>query len=520
MRLFVAVTVLTASLSGAAMAAEFQAVGAMGMGGAGVARDVGAYAPYWNPAGLAFATKSFSGTLGGGVGVRVSEGLADNVDRLAKFTEGSPSTVDKLKNLSITPANSSSIAEIVSLLSVIDDIQTKKGTLSLNANAGLSFQVTQFGVGLYMLSEGYGRPLTDLTNILPSSTNVGSGSSITAANLITLAGTPAASTFFNAAQITQLNTALSTAVPSATDRTNIINALGNSLATPSNTSIPTISAAQATDTFVKVVAPAIGGAATNNINNNQTAILVKNVIFTEVPFSYGHAFDLKEFGKIGVGGSFKVVNGRVYQTRIRLTENGGSVSSDDITDGMKDNYEQSTSVTVDIGAQWKYAEVLTVGLVAKNLTSPSFKSPELKDQNGVYVDSIGNKNVRYREPDVKLKPQARLGLAYSPFGWLSLATDIDLTENETVLAGLVDYKSRHFGGGLELSPFTWFKLRAGMYKNLANSDIGPVATGGITIGIPWVLLEIDGAYGLKEAKYKNEDYPRESKIQAQLVMQF
>jgi len=223
-------------------------------------------------------------------------------------------------------------------------------------------------------------------------------------------------------------------------------------------------------------------------------------------------------GKLGIGGSFKVVNGRVYQTRIRLTENGESVTSEDIVDGFKDNFEQSTNVTIDLGAQWKYSEWLTLGLVAKNLTSPTFKSPELKDHKGANVLPDGKPGI-FREADVKLKPQARLGLALTPFSWLMFAGDIDLTENETVLSG-VDLKSRNIGGGLELSPLTWFKLRAGMYKNLADNEIGPVATAGLTFGIPWVLLEIDLASGLKTAKFKEKDYPRESRIQTQLVMQF
>ena len=38
----------------AASAYEFQPLGALGIGAAGVARTTDAYASYWNPAGLAF----------------------------------------------------------------------------------------------------------------------------------------------------------------------------------------------------------------------------------------------------------------------------------------------------------------------------------------------------------------------------------------------------------------------------------------------------------------------------------
>lgn len=527
MKRLLAASVLVAGLAGTVVAAEFQTVGAMGMGGAGVARDMGAYAPYWNPAGLAFAKKSFSTTIGGGAGLRVSEGLADNVDRLAKFTDGTPSALDNLKNLNTAVADAQKLGDMVNLLTVLKDVSVQKGTLSLNMDLAAGFQVKQFGVGVFMLSEGFGRVLGDydpttmaLRNILPAN----AAGAITATDLVGLAGTPAIpETFFDTAQRAQLNTALTNAgIVNATDRTNIINALGNSLANPANANLPRLSAAQAADTVSSILAPAIAAAGanpTNNLNNNQTAIMVKNVLFTEIPISYGHSLDLGTLGKLGIGGSFKVVNGRVYQTRIRLTENGQSVDSKEIVDGFKDNYEQSTNVTVDLGAQWYYSDWLTLGLVAKNLTSPAFKSPELKDQKGRFVDQNGTIGVHVREADVKLKPQARLGLALTPASWVTLAADVDLTENETILQGL-DYKSRHFGGGLELSPVTWFKLRGGMYRNLADSEIGPVATAGLTLGIPWVLLEVDGAYGLKEAKYKNSNYPRESRVQAQLVVQF
>jgi len=420
------------------------------------------------------------------------------------------------------------MGEIVNLLSVLKDVSVQKGTLSLNMDAGAGFQMKQFGLGLFVLSEGFGRILGDfdpatgnLRNILPADT---SGNAITAADLVSLSGTASPPTgFFDDQQRTQITNALNgMGITSASDQISVINALGDSLSSPANTTIRPISAAQATDAFVNTLSPAINAAAaspTNNINNNQTAVMVKNVLFTEIPLSYGHAIDLGAYGKLGVGGSLKVVNGRVYQTRIRLTENGESVDSQDIVDGFKDNYEQSTAMTFDLGTQWKYSELLTVGLVAKNLTSPAFKSPQLKDQKGRLVDADGNLGVNFREGDVRLKPQVRFGVAVTPLPWLSLASDIDLTENESVLTGL-DFKNRHFGGGLELSPFDWAKVRGGIYDNVANAEMGPVVTAGFTLGIPWVLFEVDGAYGLSKAKFKEKDYPREARLQAQFVVQF
>jgi len=308
MKRLLAAAALISGFAGTSLAADFQTIGTMGMGGAGVARDMGAYAPYWNPAGLAFATKTFSTTIGAGAGLRVSEGLADNVDRLSKFTEGNPSALDSLKNLDTGATNAQKLGEIVNLLTVMKDVSVQKGTLSLDMDASVGFQMKQFGLGLFVLSEGYGRVLGDfdpatgnLRNILPADT---SGNAITAADLVSLSGTASPTTgFFDDQQRTQITNALNgIGITSSADQTSVINALGNSLSAPANTTIRPISAAEATDTFVNTLAPAINSAAaspTNNINNNQTAIMVKNVIFTEIPLSYGHAIDLGAYGKLG-----------------------------------------------------------------------------------------------------------------------------------------------------------------------------------------------------------------------------
>jgi hypothetical protein len=522
MKRILAAAVLIAVFASTIMAADFQTIGTMGMGGAGVARDMGAYAPYWNPAGLAFASKAFSSTIGVGVGARVSDGLANNVDRLSKFTEGNPSTFDNLTNLNTTVINPTVVGDIVNLLSVVKDIEAQKGTISANGDIAVGFQLSRFGTGVFMLSEGYGKIATiDLLNVLPESN---ASAAVRPNDLITLAGTGnATQTFFSSAQVIQLRSSLSGLGITGTAQSEVINAFGNSLSTLKNPSLPGLTPAQAVETFTSTVAPALASAVSNpaqNINNNKTAVMVKNALFTEIPISYGHALDIGEAGKVGIGATLKVVNGRVYQTRINLIENGENVTSEDVFEGLKDNYEQSTNVTFDVGAQWKYSDWVSLGIVAKNLTSPAFKSPELKDQKGRLVRPDGSLTLApYHEADVKLKPQARLGFALTPANWITFAGDVDLTENETVLSG-VDYKNRHFGGGFELSPLTWAKIRCGMYKNLSNSAVGPVATAGLTFGAPWITFEIDGAYSFETTRYNDQHYPKESRVQAQLAMQF
>ena len=59
-----------------------------------------------------------------------------------------------------------------------------------------------------------------------------------------------------------------------------------------------------------------------------------------------------------------------------------------------------------------------------------------------------------------------------------------------------------------------------MYKNLVNSEVGPVATAGLTFAFPAGLFEIDGAYSLDTTTYDDQFYPKEARIQTQLVFHY
>lgn len=496
------------TMAGTAFAAEFQPFGALGIGGAGVARTTGAMAGYWNPAGLAFNEKKVSIPIAVSTGLRVSRGLADNVDRLAEFTEGDPSALDNLKNIDTAAVDRQALGDIVSLLSVIKDIETEKGTLSLGGNAVVAVQVNHFSFGAFGTIEGFARPEADTVNVLPS--DAGGTTPVTQTEFANLAGVPGDSNLFftDAALRAQIIQSLTDNLFTPVQADNIVDALDAQFAGSG-----TLTQEQAADVIISTVAPAFtsGG----SIDDNRTSVLVKSLLYVEFPISYGHPIDLGSYGKLGIGVSLKPIRGRVYASQLYLVEDD-SVDSGNITDNLDKNYEESNSITVDLGAFYKYKN-WNVGLVAKNLTSPEFDAPELKDQNGQFVlDGNGN---RIRADKVTLKPQVRLGVAVDALSWLTVAADLDLTDNETVLSSL-DYKSRHFGGGIEAHPVSWFKVRAGMYKNLSNGDVGPVATAGLTLGTAWVNFELDGAYSLESARYKNSNYPREARAQAALNIQF
>jgi hypothetical protein len=460
------------------------------------------------------------------VGLRVSKGLADNVDKVSKFTEEDPitgqSAFDNLKNLG-TGVNASALGDVISLLSVIKDIETQKGTISLSGNAVVAMQYKHFGFGAFGNMEGFAKPDVDTINVLPSSTATGDAP-VGISDLVTAtAGSAPSSTFFTDATLRgDLTNELITAGFTSTQAADILNNIDARLSTTSagtsGVQIPAITQGQAADTIVSTLIPALNSTGTSSIDDNQTSVFLKTLAYVEFPISYGHPVSLGKYGQLGVGASLKPIRGRVYSSALRLVEDEG-VDSSDVTDNLTENFEESTSVTFDLGLFYKYGNWLNVGLVAKNLTSPEFDSPELRDQDGTLVTKDAKGNLISRPEKVTLKPQVRIGVSLDPLSWLTIAADLDITDNETVLETL-DYKSRNLGGGIELHPFTWFKLRAGMYKNLSNDEVGPVATAGLTFGTKWVNLDLDGAYGLEKTRYDEKDYPKEARAQASLNIQF
>ena len=413
---------------------------------------------------------------------------------------------------------------------MLKDIETRKGTVSLEGGAVVAVQIRHFSFGAFGSVEGFAKADVDTVNVLPTN----NGTTLTAsqfANLTAAPGTTVASSnaFFVDPGIRgslQNNTpgtiynSLRNQGMTDLQANNVINTIDAQLAAAaaSGGKIPVPTQSQAADAIITTLAPAF--ASGGSINNNRTAVVLKTLTYLEFPISYGHPFNLGDkYGKLGVGASIKPIIGRVSSSELLLVNNGNNVGSGNITDNLAKNFKESTSITLDLGVFYKYRNWLNLGLVAKNLTSPKFDAPPLKDQHGAVVTTDASGKPIDPAERVTLKPQVRAGFALDPLSWLTIAADLDITNNETVLSSL-DYKSRNLGGGVELHPLTWLKLRAGMYKNLSNNDVGPVATAGLTFGTKWVNLDLDGAYGLESAPYKGSSYPREAKVQTNLNVQF
>ncbi len=476
----------------AASANEFQPLGALGIGAAGVARTTDAYASYWNPAGLAFYEKPFSAKLNAGVGININSSLADNMNKLGKMD------VNDMKNLSFSntaldiPANLSASAQAVEFVGVVNDLDRNEGTLTVTPVGGLAFQYRNFGVGAMVTSELGSFPVSDTVNVRLGDPAISTLSNFAEGIGATL-GTPQR-TLFNTTQRAQIEAAFfnnGANGVSAAQATAIVNKLEGQLLA-GNKSGQT--SQQLADTMINVAQSFSSNQ--GSIENNLSSIELRGIILIDIPIAYGHKFDLGPFGTIGLGGAFKVIQGTVFARSQQLVNIN---SSSDIIKRMTDLKAESTNFGVDLGALWRYADMLNVGIVVKNLNSPEFDSPTFTTVQGTQFSK-----------KFRVDPQVRMGAALDPLSWLTVAADCDLTKNSTVLASR---KSRNIGGGFDLHPLSWFAVRAGMYANLAETTTGPVGTFGISLGPKWLRLDLDAASAFETGRNKDSTYPRDARVE-------
>lgn len=508
-KMLTAVALLGLSLPLATQAVEFQPIGALGIGGAGVARNNGALTAYWNPAGGAFNESQFAMHVGAGIGARGSDGLAENVDRMSdvKF--------DSLKNFDTNTANAATVGDMVKAITIIKDIEKRQGNIALNGHAPLGFAIKHVSFGIFGNFEGNILPKTDTFNLLPNIVITGAATpTVTVTDLYNAIAVPgvtyAPSGYFSTDQLNSLATEFNKTLNNLANAQQLAFAIDTQF---KGSPIPAGTTFESLTTFI----PSLTAGGENTFNKNTTSVLTKALMYYEVPLSYGHPFDFGSFGKLGIGATAKIISGTVYQDQVLLVNRpaGDDFSSNDLVKDMTKNSKSSVNFGIDLGALYKYDKWLSVGLVAKNLNSPKFAAPDFDEP----VENTPAITVRKPGQDVTLKPQVRFGVAVDPYSWLTLASDLDLTENDTVAPGTVvgsSVKSRNFGGGLELHPYSWLKIRGGAYKNIANSDIGVVLTTGFTL----FILDVDGAFATDTFKLGDSKVPQEAKVQVALSFAF
>ena len=505
----IAAALLCLSLPVAAQAMEFQTPGTLGMGRAGVARTTDAYATFINPAGLAFYDKAFSMRMGAGVGVAISSSLADNIDKVGKLDLNTNTSVMNYTN---TTDAAAATAKAVQFAAIIDDLAVRKGDLTVNVDLALGFQYRSYGLGIIGMTElGAGVGYVDKDNLRMGETTSGATAAANVTTLATdlgvVAGSPTTPTYsaggltpsgLTAAQFSQVVTAFTTAGATPTVAAQLAVKLDSQLANSNTTGLTPAQLVSALTLTAAAMNP-------NNdtIDNNKSTVLLRGLALAEVPLAYGHKFDMGKFGKLGIGGAVKVMQGSVYFNEVSVKE---LQDSKDATTKAKDQHVESTQLGIDLGALWRMEDVkfvgpVNVGLALKNLNAPQFDGPP-NPTTGAATDKV------------KVQPQARLGVALDPLSWLSIAADLDITKNKTIIPGR---DSQLVGGGLEAHfdhwYAVWLALRAGAYKNIGETGSKPIITAGLSLGPKWLRFDLNGAFATEKARYDNKSYPNEAKVE-------
>jgi hypothetical protein len=231
------------------------------------------------------------------------------------------------------------------------------------------------------------------------------------------------------------------------------------------------------DTNVELVAEE----APNSLVVNESGARVRGLAVIESGIGYGHSFF---DGLLSVGANLKYMHGITYTKYVGYQ----TIEDAELDFGDSNLREESGSFGLDIGLMSKPFDFLQVGLVARNVNSPKFKTGRDEDPNG--------------RKNFTVDAQVRMGAAFFPFSndTLVIATDLDLTENESDLLG--GYKSRLWSLGAEYK--IPIPLRAGGYMNAASgADHAFVLTGGLGLKVWWLTLDLAGGGSPEQVTIKS-----------------
>lgn len=477
-----------------AFALEFQPIGArqLGMGGTGVASTMDVLAQYYNPAIFGFygreekavyKDRDFGINIQAGAGLRLNKTLAENIDGLAALDYDGISNIGKAS--SAIPAKS--FQDATKLLAYLKKIDLEGGGLTLNVNALAAARIKRLGIGVYGIGEALGQPKLDLVNVGLTTTANAATARTNIANAVSAESTavnPATSSYFGA-HLGTLQTFLTGA--SVGFSANQANQILNSAATHLNQAgIPAGDAANAVNLVGNSVAASFSG---QTIDKNTSSINAVGAGILEVPLTYGHP--LGDSWAVGV--SLKYLQARVYETSIPIFKE----DAEDIARKLDRDYKESSSFAVDAGLFFHPTKWFKAGVVGKYLNTPEFDR------------KTGDK--------YKIKPQARAGVALTPFRTLTFAADMDLTSNETALA---DYKSQNVSAGLEWDILRFLALRVGAYKNLAERDIDLMVTAGLGLNLYLLRFDLAGAISTNQGKFRDKSFPNEARVQANISIEF
>ncbi|MFQ5442354.1 MAG: conjugal transfer protein TraF [Thermodesulfobacteriota bacterium] len=472
---------------------------ALGMGGAGVAVANDATASYWNPAAYGFfhsgtkdsyGERDLSAAASLGLGTEIHEDIGDEINKLLAFD------YNLLNTGQLSAERVSEFLQIINDLKGFDENSNRAATII--ADAAFAVQYGHLGVGGYILGGLSAKGNLDLVNIVPINTGITGVDLITqlstGANFNSGAPIPAGDFFFTSAEKQNLvNSISATSGWSTTTATDFVQAMdfGLSQAQASGIAVPADITTDITG-LAQIASDAVTG---GSFADNTSRLLFKGIGLLEVPLTYGVGITKN----LAVGGNVKFMRARVYNTSVQVF----NTNLVDAFETAKNDYEDSENFGVDIGVLYRRGDAFRFGIVGRNLNNPEFDMRMLLPDDKDHLTE---------------ESQVRAGIAVKPLSFLTLALDADITKNDTTISS--SYKSQNVGGGLELNLFKVLNLRAGAYKNIAESDIGFVYTAGLGVNLFLINFDIGAAVASESTSIDSNDIPKEARVEAAFSMLF
>ena len=479
----IAVGVLTASLllgfSIPGKASQWNIVGSrqQAMGGAGVADTQDSTANYWNPANLAFQPGwgihlpvTAGGSIENNALTRLSNLLVD-YDDLSGGAQNIFTCAPSCGPGDLGGLNPQQVEGIFGLLSDFATFGTNGEAVHVEASFGLAGRFKNFGFSAMSISDGSVFPNTDVTNIRL----VEDAADVTA--------------FLNAGCSSGCGPAANQ------DLVDRIDSSSSIITQPQANDLVYLlerSGADTSDPDIETLAIALVSDESGPLSENATGAVARGLSVQEIAFSIALKIPVPFIGKMS-GGTQDFLRNWVHEKfavsvtpkyMLGITFQKFYPYNDVPSAGDALNFDNSTlssAFGLDVGVAYRPARWLRIGVMARNVNSPSFKVDTRFNGSGEAIQS---------------EAQVRGGIAILPIRNLTLAVDADITDNR--LIALPEARSRLISiGGEYVIPFHRhfdMALRVGTYSNLSDTVNRDWAlTGGLGLRFGSFHIDLSGA---------------------------
>lgn len=502
---------------------------ALGMGGAGTAAADDTAAQFYNPAIYGFFGREDAdgkrlgcdpndlGRKDWGVGVVDASAGYEARGRLADYVQQLDGVdLSRMASLGTSAPQSGDLKAAMLGLGLIENFTPSRDFVVANANAGaMGIRIGRVGIGFRVYTQALlSMADLDFTNVgigASQATLVGNIDAITPSGWtagytpsVITAGTPAYAALLAA------NSGVNDA--NFQDAVSRLDYAGHQ-AGLSDQEIANMVAAGGTLTNA-----ILNTGTANTFDKNTTASFAAGYALAELPVTIG--WPVRDW--LAVGGSAKLLVGRLAAAKVRLESNNDSLASY-LKDAVK-NGDRTVTFGLDLGVQAR-GSWWQAGLAVRNLNRPVLKG-------GTFTDADGQP---FELDDVALDPQVALGVAAYPWTTFCVTGDLDLTENRTRYATTsqrsdlapgtdptlaVEYKSRKVRLGAEWNIRHTLALRGGYSKDLADASVPTMVHGGVGLNLWAVRLDLAGAISTEKVTVDGSEVPRSAELSAGLAVDF